>query len=422
MQDQREIVISGGGYVGLVGAVHFALAGCNVTIYDPDPRVVNGINSGQPRAGEYLGYIDENVATLVKNKKLKATTAYDTVNTKMVHLLSVPTETGDTPNMDIVKSCITKLHDSIPKGGVIIVESTVQPGTINSLDLPRVYSNEIYLAVCPRLDWFADSTKNVTTLPRIVGGVTEHSTQMAACIVGIICKDVYKTNHRVAEFAKASQNDLYFVQIMAAHELAKIFQNDVDFNEALRFISLHWRLPDLFLGPGVSGRCIAMGTQYLVNAAYPRVLPIANQALATNLDWRGTIADKAMSMLAGVTNGLIVVMGIAYRPNFSDFGYSSGLAIAKMIDAHNIRVEIHDAVVHNDVLSKVGKVHTGGQADVVVLATGHDAYKNIPCETTWWKNGQTIIDCCGLWEQHRKLFEIYGVNYIRVGEQGWMDK
>jgi UDP-N-acetyl-D-mannosaminuronic acid dehydrogenase len=421
MQDQREIVISGGGYVGLVGAVHFALAGCNVTIYDPDPRTVNGINSGQPRAGEYLSYIDENVATLVKNKKLKATTAYDTINTKMVHLLAVPTEKGDTPDMSIVKSVITKLHESLPKGGTIIVESTVQPGTIDSLDLPRVLNNEIYLAVCPRLDWFADSTKNVTTLPRIVGGVTEHSTIMAANIVGIICKDVHKTNHRVAEFAKAGQNHLYFVQIMAAYEMARAFQGDVDMNEALKFIGLHWRLPELFLGPGVSGRCIQMGTQYLVNASGDEYMDIANEALEMNEEWRDIISTIARDKCS--KDGFVLVMGISYRPNFSDFGYSSGLCIANTVNKCKRNVEIHDAVVHNDVLAKTGlKVHTGGQADVIVLATGHDAYKNIPCETTWWKKGQTVIDCCGLWEQHRKLFDIYGVNYIRVGEQGWMNK
>lgn len=425
MQDQRDIVISGGGYVGLVGAVHFALAGCNVTIYDPDPKTVNGINAGNPRAGEYLSYIDQNVAALVQNKKLKATTAFDTISSKMVHLLAVPTEKGDSPCMDIVKSAITKLHESVPKGAIIIVESTIQPGTIDSLDLPRVYNDEIFLAVCPRLDWFADSTKNVTTLPRIVGGVTEQSTIMAVDVLGLICKDIHRTNHRVAEFAKAGQNHLYFVQIMAAHEMALDFQGNADMNEALKFIGLHWRLPELFLGPGVSGRCIQMGTQYIVNSSSSTdKMPIANASLEMNELWRITIANALESYLPENNNSsTILVMGIAYRQDFSDFGYSSGLEIANRLNDWGYKVQIHDPIIPNDVLASTGlKVYTGGPVEVILLATGHSAYKNIPHETTWWKKGQVVLDACGLWEEHRKLFDVYGVKYIRVGEQGWLDK
>lgn len=428
-----EIVVHGGGYVGLTGAVHFALKGVKVTIYDPDVYTVNSINSGEPRAKEYLGYINQDVKLLVDKGMLSATSNYDDVKEKPIHLLAVPTEKGDEPCMDIVKKCIVHLSNTIPHGGVIIVESTLQPGTIDELDGMvfwrfRHGEDDIHLVVAPRLDWFADSEKNVTNLPRIVGGVNENSTNKGAEILSIICKDIVKTNYKAAEWAKCGQNALYFVQIMAAHELAMKFDN-VDFNEVLKLISLHWRLPTLYLGPGTSGRCVQMGAQYINNAVNEMKYysPVIESALATDKRWREKIASILVKKFdfADSLKKEILVMGIAYRPDFSDFGYSAGLDIAEILYQHSWTTCIHDPVVPKETLAKVTDIpfsELSNKFDAVLLATGHSAYKDLPLNPGLWTKGQFVLDACGLWELYRDTFEKYGVEYIRVGQKGWLRK
>jgi len=426
--DEQEIVIHGGGYVGLIGGVHMAVAGVHVIFYDPDQTVVDAINAGKPKANEYLGYINDDFWNLSIGGLIKATTDYDSIKHKSVHFLAVPTERGDIPSMDIVRGCIERLHESVPNKGLIIVESTLQPGTIDSLHLPRVYDGDLFLAVCPRLDWFADSTKNVTTLPRIIGGVTPMSTVEATFLLSKICRNIKETNHRVAEFAKAGQNALYFVQIMAAYQMAGAFHDTVDMNEVLEMIGVHWRLPQLYLGTGTSGRCVAMGAKYLLEAAGSYELELFEKALYYDKNWRGYIADKLVDHIDNNPDGSkqkILVMGIAYRPNFSDFGYSAGLDIAKMLQCRKYDVSIHDPIVTVDILSKQCTIPfraLNNIFDVILLATAHDSYLRLPLETNLWRKGQFVLDATGAWEEYRELFTHYEVQYVRVGEQGWLRK
>ena len=428
-----DIVTHGGGYVGLTGAVHFAMAGVKVTIYDPDPYTVDSINKGEPRAKEYLGYINQNVAELVSKGMLKATTDFESIRREKVHLLAVPTEKGDSPDMSIVKKAIADLMDTLPYGGIIIVESTLQPGTIDSLDsllLWKLKSTDYdwHLAVAPRLDWFADSSKNVSNLPRIVGGVKPASTKKAVEVLSVICKDIHETDYQSAEWAKCGQNAAYFVQIMFAHELA-LRNDDVDFNEILRLISLHWRIPTLYLGPGTSGRCVQMGAQYLkAFHTKNRYLHLVEEALSIDKLWREKIGKKLTQKFTFCSDSLsvkILVMGIAYRPDFSDFGYSAGLDIAKYLKECDWDVLIHDPIVPESTLKKVTNIPfspLNKKFDAILLATGHSTYRYLPSDETLWRKGQFVLDACGLWEMYRDTFNKYGVEYVRVGEKGWMHK
>ncbi len=426
------LIVHGGGYVGLTGAIHACLAGYKVIIYDPDQPTVDSVNSGSPRAGEYLGYIDQNVKELVASGMLSATTDFESIKHNPIHLLAVPTEKGNLPYMNIVKGVIQSLLTTIPDGGIVVVESTLVPGTIDSLKLSDSQKIKFHIAVCPRLDWFADSTKNLTNLPRIVGGLTKKATEVVAELLAPICKDIHKTDYRVAEMAKAGQNALYHVQIMAAYQMAEMYQGHVDMNDVLEAIGLHWRLPNLYLGIGTSGRCVGMGSRYILQGkTTPSTFPFRNffdHAIEFDENWREVIGDfitKRFSLYES-TQVKILVMGIAYSPNFSDFGNSAGLQVAEYLHEHAWKVYIHDPIVPQETLEKVTQVPFKDigdfDFDVLMLATAHDVYKRPPLLTGLWKKGQIVIDCTGLWEKDRELFKPYGVTYIRVGEKGWMDK
>jgi UDP-N-acetyl-D-glucosamine dehydrogenase len=415
--------------------MHYALAGCKVIIYDPDSNTVNSINSGVPRSGEYLGYINENIKKLVSVGGICATTDFNSIKDKLIHLLDVPTEKANAPYLAIVKDSIQTLESCIPSEGIIIVESTLQPGTLDSLYLPRVYNHEISLAVAFRMDWFADCEKNVTNLPRWVGGMNAVSTKKASEIVSIICEDVRETNYREAEAGKALQNALYFLQIEGAYQFAETYHKLIDVNEVLKIVGSHWRLPNLYLGAGTSGRCVSMGAKYIVEGAkssnndYGITLPLFEQALRYDYNWREKIGDFITKRFdfAQSEKVKILVMGIAYSPNFSDFGNSAGLQIAEYLHRAAWNVYIHDPIVSKYSLQKISKVpfFEGQDVDVILLTTAHDIYKTYDILNYLRKdNNQLVVDCTGAWDQepYKENFKKNGINYIRVGEQGWLDK
>lgn len=419
-----SIAIHGGGYVGLTGAIHAALAGYEVIIYDPDKSVTEAINSGTPKANEYLEYLNADIIKLIKDGKLQATSDFFVAMIAKVHFIAVPTEKNDLPYLDLVKKVVNQIATNLPAGGLIIIESTLQPGTTD--EILEILPDHVKLAVCPRLDWFADKEKNITNLPRIVGGINQASTDAAVEILKPICKDIHPTTYRVAEMAKAGQNALYFAQIMKAHILAYNYANFVDMNEVLKAIGIHWRLPNLYLGPGTSGRCVAMGAKYLdagLRSKYVNGIQydIFGEELKEDYIWRCVIANKLYKTMLSP----ILIMGVSYCPNFSDFGYSAGLDIAKICNTFEPTIYIHDPIVSKETLSKATLIPfkpLSQDINCILLATGHDVYKDLPLNIDLWKKGQYVLDATGLWEKYRGIFIGYGVTYVRVGEKGWLSK
>jgi UDP-N-acetyl-D-glucosamine dehydrogenase len=424
-----EIVYSGGGYVGLTGALHYAQAGVKVVIYDPDQKTVDGINSGEPRAGEYLSYIDTNVKELVDQGMIRATSNFDDIVNHNVHLLAVPTERNGFPYDKIVEDAILLLAKSIPLGSLIIVESTLTPGTIDKLKthIEKTIGQDVYIAVAFRTDWFADKDKNLANLPRWIGGVTPQCTQKAKEIVSIVCQDVRETTHDVAEMGKATQNALYFVQIMAAHELAYAYKH-IDMNKVLEVVGTHWRLPNLHLGCGTSGRCICCGAKYVIEGVKDKSgfrLPMFERAVQMDRIWRQYIASAVADKYIFVKDNTdILVMGIAYRPDFTDMGYSAGLDIALILKTWGFKSFVHDSQINlNNAPMRSAGIHTrdlSPSVDVIILATAHTKYLNMPEDDALWRKGQFILDATGAWEVYRPKFLEKGITYKRVGEPNWV--
>jgi len=419
------MVIHGGGYVGLTAAVHYASnkdAWGRVVIYDPDPAVVAGIMSGFPRSGEFLGYLDSQIRDLVFEGRIQATTNFELVRRLHYHTIAVPTERANQPYGKIVVGVLRELFKTIPRLGVILVESTLAPGMIDGVLKER--PNYCYLAVCPRRDWFADSEKNVSNLERIIGGVNWESSAMAFEIISTVTRRdlIHKTDRETAEICKALENALLHIPVMFAHQLACVLpQKNV--REALRLAGTHWRLPQYHIGFGTGGRCVPIGTKYLLQAT-KGLLPIANAAIIQEATQREYVCREIRRHLNGLKGTKrVVVLGAGYRPNFKDIGGSPGVDIARMLFDEDWDVILHDPLWDPIELEKATGVPSGSvvmfdHREVVLLATEHDAYKVIPNRWKWNKR-QLILDAHGAWSTYRSVFKVEGADYRIVGEPGW---
>src|SRR5260370_10532955 len=153
----------------------------------------------------------------------------------------------------------------------------------------------------------------------------------------MLCPRAYRTG----ELTKALENALLHVPVMFAHQLATSLPH-LDVAEALRLAGTHWRLTPLYLGFGSGGRCVPLGTRYLVEAARAHATPlnalmIGEEALTADDRMRMTIAD----VVRRVHPSSVVVLGMAYRPDFRDMGLSPGLAVAQLL-RKNRSVSVHE--------------------------------------------------------------------------------
>lgn len=437
------VLVHGGGYVGLIGAVHFALAGHNVVIYDPDPIVADAINLGRPRAQELVGYMAGPTREAIDSGRLVATSAPSNRDTFMaradVHVVAVPTERAGEPMLAILDAVILDIAARARDGALLVVESTLTPGTTRRLR-PLVEARGRRLgessvgglrwAVAPRRDWLADSGRNVVTLARVVGGVTPDCTAAAIAFLRTVSNKIHATDAATAEVVKALENALLHVPVMFAHQLAAALP-ELDIAEALRLAATHWRLPEYHLNIGTGGRCVSLGTKYLYTASRQAPeLTLARAAIEADRGFSAVVAEAIAARIPA--GGRVAVLGIGYRPGFRDRGESPGLRAAAACRDRGFEVRVHDPLYGGAEIAMLDgcrweplelKVGAGGGAglewgDAVVLATPHDEYLTLPAKARW-RPGQFVLDAQGEWAPFRQFLAAAGVRYVAVGEPGW---
>lgn len=314
-----RIVYWGGGFAGLTGAVHFALAGYTVLIYDPNEKVVDAINAGTSPV-TLPGY-QKTVAGLVEDGSLKATAdKYRVwVLQKETHVIAVPSERDGAPFMEIVFEVVREIvaNRRMSRGVTILIESTLTPGTMHDLvDMVtrqgEVVGRTVYLAACPRRDWFPSGDHNLKTLTRIVGGVTPACTERAVSVLALVSDDIRETTSETAELVKSLENALLHLPVALIHQLAVAYPEH-NVVEAVELAGTHWRLPKYFLnGFGASGRCVNLGSRYLVEGSHG-ALTLSAAASLWDIKMRSVIADVVLSWVG--PSRQVLVLGIGYRPD-----------------------------------------------------------------------------------------------------------
>lgn len=411
-----EIAVHAGGYVGLTAAIHYARAGKVVMIYDPDQSVVDAICRGTPKAGEVVG----DVGDLLGGDRLRATTNFELVKDAPVHVVCVPSEKDGAPWMDLVTEVVRSIA-AARRARLIIVESTVTPGTLGAFsDLP---AQGVNVAHAPRRDWFAEPARNLASLQRVVGGLTPECTQRAIELVSAVTPRelILATDCGTAELVKPLENAFLHVPVMLACEVAQVYPH-LDVAQAVELACTHWRLMTIYLNAGTGGRCVQLGSRYLLDGTTRSVAGVLNAAIGGER----TIRDSAARAIAtrvkpGAT---VLVLGIAYRPGFRDAGNSSGLAVARALQEMGLSPSVYDPMWTPDELETMCQLPASAPAvdmfDAVFLATPH-AQLASPRDVGAWHRGQFVLDAQGAWGAHRDYFAELEIEYKRIGDPGWLE-
>ena len=179
----KTVAIIGLGYVGLPLACLCAKKGFEVVGLDKNPDIVDKINKG-------ISHIKEDYLQKSLNKiKIKATTSPVEVKDAKIFIICVPTPlTGlKEPEFGPLESVSKSIGRFIKKGDLVVVESTVFPGTCENYVLPILdkesglkAGENYYFTHCPERVNPGDVFWNTENIPRVVGGLTKVCTDKAA--------------------------------------------------------------------------------------------------------------------------------------------------------------------------------------------------------------------------------------------------
>ncbi len=398
----NSICVVGMGYIGLPTSAVLARAGYRVHGVDVRPHVVNTINSGGIHIHE------PNLAELVESVVQQgALTCALTPTSADVFFLCVPTPiTADNkPDVSYVQAAAQSIKPFVKAGDLIILESTSPPRTTQDVVIKHAIPDhlkvgeDVFVAYCPERVLPGRILIEVVQNDRIVGGVTPACTQRVVSFYqSFVEGQILPTTDITAETTKLVENSFRDVNIAFANELSILAEKlGIDVFEVIALANHHPRVKILTPGPGVGGHCISVDPWFLVDAA-PELTPLIRTARQVNNSKPHHVVALVKAAAEQFKNPKIGCLGLAYKADVDDLRESPSLEITQEIMASGMgEVFVCEPYVTADTFGQFPLCSLDEvllQADILVLLTDHQAFKQIPATILRTK---TLIDTRGTW-------------------------
>jgi UDP-N-acetyl-D-mannosaminuronic acid dehydrogenase len=372
----RDVAVIGAGYVGLPLCLHLAKGGMRVLAVDTDESVVAAINDRTAKVDEKEDFErwfqDPDVRS---NLRARATPAEADA---FVIAVPTPVNHGDKgPDLSALVAASTSIVPFLRPGNLVVVESTIPPLTTTNLVRPILergglrVGTDLYLAHCPERilpgNIMAESVYNA----RVVGGVDERSTELAAALFGTFVKGkLHFTNDRTAELVKLIENSYRDVNIAFANQVKVLCDLlDIDARHAITLANEHPRVQILGYGIGVGGHCIPVDPWFLVHS-YPESTGLLRAARDLNDCMPKRTAATILESVKGLASPRVVCLGATYKPNVKDLRESPALDVFRHLKASLADVALFDPLVPEFGCDSVLSVARG--ADALAILVPHD--------------------------------------------------
>jgi UDP-N-acetyl-D-mannosaminuronic acid dehydrogenase len=397
----KKLVVVGLGYVGLPVALKFAEAGYHVSGIDIDEQKVKLINEGaSPIEGHEPG-LSELLERIIKSRKMIATTDYNPISEADYVLIVVETPfslRSKEPLYTSLKSATRSVAQNLRKDTLVIIESTIAPGTISTIVQPILEEEsglkagtDFFLASAPERVMPGKLLQNLVTLDRVVGGIDEESTKQAISLYSSIVEgELYHTDALTAEVVKTTENAYRDVQIAFANEVALLCENlGVDVYKVRELVNRspfrNMHLP----GAGVGGHCLPKDSWLLAFGSRgkyePRLLAIAREINDGMPHHMSDLCESALREAGRrIYGSKIAILGLAYLENADDTRNSPAFMLVKALEILGAQPIVHDPYVKSsdDVVLTNDIEEALRDANCVALVTAHDEYRKIDLENT----------------------------------------
>jgi len=390
--DNRSITVGviGLGYVGLPLAVEKAKAGFKTIGFDVQSKKVDMVNRGENYIGDV---VDEDLAKLVKDGMLKATSDFAFIRDMDFIAICVPTplDIYQQPDISYVKSSTEEAAKYIKKGVMVVLESTTYPGTTEELLKPilekgsgLVCGKDFYLGFSPERVDPGNLVYNVKNTPKVVGAIGVDALEVIAHMYRtVLGSDVFEASSpTVAEMEKLLENTYRNVNIALVNELAILCEKmGINIWEVIDAAKTKpYGFQAFYPGPGPGGHCIPLDPFYLSWKAreYGFHTSLIEASAMINdrmpeyvMERAGRLLNKDKKPLNG---SKILVLGVAYKQDIDDYRESRALDVIRHLESSGAIVDYHDPHISKFTRMGITKNSVDCDAkgyDLVVVTTAH---------------------------------------------------
>jgi UDP-N-acetyl-D-glucosamine dehydrogenase len=409
------IGIIGLGYVGLPLAITFSKKFHTIG-YDISDKFITNLLRGK----SHILDVPDNTLQTYLGKSFFPTKNPEDLKKCDFLIICVPTPLSEQkePDLSYIKNACRTISRVLQKGQFIILESTTYPGTTEEVVLPILESSgfrvvkDFGLAYSPERIDPGNKQFNVESTPKIVGGINDECTEVAAVLYGSIINKIIKVKDtKTAEAVKIVENIFRNVNIALVNELALIFEKmEINTWEVIEAASSKpYGFMPFYPGPGIGGHCIPLDPYYMSYRAknfgfIPRFIETSGEINSFMKVHAVNLVKKGLAKVnKKIYRSKVAVLGLAYKKNIDDTRESPSINIIEELINLGANVKVYDPFV-GSIKTKVGTFYSEHaiegvvkESDCAIFVIDHDCFRNLNIkELVKLMNSPVVIDCKNL--------------------------
>jgi len=412
-----KVSIIGTGYVGLVTGVCLAEKGHRVICVDVDQEKVDKINQAIPPIYEQglEELLEKNI-----NVNLRATTdLHKSVIETDISLIAVGTPfDGSEIDLTYIKEASHQIGKALQDKStyhVVVVKSTVVPGTTDEVVLPileeasgKKAGVEFGVGMNPEFLREGEAIQDFMSPDRIVlGGIDDKSINALEELYSVFDGvDKLRTNPKTAEMIKYTSNSLLATMISFSNEIGNLCTalGGIDVVEVMQGVHLDKRLSPIMpngdrivpsfttyleAGCGFGGSCFPKDVKALIahGEKVGRPMRLLDAVIQVNEQQPQQVLSLLKKHFPSLKGIRIAVLGLAFKPGTDDVRESPAIPIVKDLLAREVEIRAYDPVAkyeaqrlfsNHQILYCDDLAQALQDVQAVVLLTRWEEFRRIP--------------------------------------------
>jgi UDP-N-acetyl-D-galactosamine dehydrogenase len=385
-----HIAIIGLGYVGLPLAVEFGKI-LPVLGFDIKQSRIDELRSGHDSTREV------EPGDLAAAAQLSYTANPDDLKSCNVFMVTVPTpvDQANRPDLTPLVKASETVGKVMPKGAIVIYESTVYPGATEEVCVPILekysglkFNQDFFAGYSPERINPGDKQHRLPTIKKVTSGSTpEIADFVDALYRRVVTAGTHKASSiKVAEAAKVIENTQRDLNIALMNELALIFNRlGIDTLDVLEAAGTKWNF--LPFRPGlVGGHCIGVDPYYLTHKAqeigYHAEVILAGRRINDGMGSyvAGLVVKLMLKKAINVVGSRILVLGFTFKEGCPDVRNTKVIDIVRELAGYHTQVDIYDPWIdpaeaeHEYGVRPMAQPPAAGTYDAIVLAVAHPEF------------------------------------------------
>ena len=379
---RSKIAVIGQGYVGLPLAISAAEAGYRTFGIDLDLKKVEIIGAGKSTIEDVS---NDRVKKQIESGSYSISNDFALVSECKIIVICVPTplNSEQLPDLSYIVQSAFEISKYLTPKTLIILESTVAPGTTRNLLIPNLLKHskltidQIDVAFSPERIDPMNSVWNLHSTPKIVSGLSERAKIKAIDFYSKFIKEIIECESlEIAETSKLLENSFRLINISFINEISMFCRKlGIDVNKVISAASTKpYGFMPFFPSLGVGGHCIPVDPVYLSHKAkeIESNVSLVDLSLKINLSVPNFFVKQAEDKLGTLANKKIIVLGVAYKSNISDYRETPVESLILGLREKNAHVVWHDELVK--VWKDEKSTPLSSDFDLAIIATPHDYF------------------------------------------------